>query len=248
MELLLIKEGVWEAVNQVESSDEDTDNESSSEVTVILSAAELRKLDNKARALIGLMVEDDQLEFIRNETTALGSWKALKAQHEKHTHSNKVHLIRQICKLKLEDGDVHKHMTEMNELFQKLRDINEKELSQSWNVAMLLNSLPKQYDTLITALEAREEKDLTYAFVQQKVLAEYERSIKGQRKRPEFGSVMSATSNDFLCHFCKMNGHFKRDCERYKVWLTKRVEKQNEDEKKREANICEQQNGDRCGL
>lgn len=237
MELLLIKEGIWEAVMEDESNDEEVDGDDAT--TVSKSAAKLKKLDNKARALIGLNVEDDQLVHIRNEKTALDSWNALKKYHEKHTLSNKVYLIRSICELKLKkDGNVQKHMNELNELFQKLQDINEIELCESWNVAMLLSSLHGQYDTLITALEGRQEKDLTLAFVQQKILVEYERQTKGQCELSEIGSAMSAISNVFPCHFCKKEGHFKKDCEKYKVWLVKQGEKQHE------ANICKQNEED----
>ena len=173
MELFLIKEGLWETIAEDESAEDDPNDgeENDSRASTMVSAAVLKKLDNKKRAWIGLLVEDDQLKYIRNEETALDSWNALKNHHEKHTLSNKVHLIRSICKLKLEEnGNVEQHMNRMDELFQKLRDINERELS--WNVAMLLSSLPSQYDALITALEARREKDLTYAFVQEKIIAE----------------------------------------------------------------------------
>lgn len=236
MELFLIKEGLWETIAEVESAEDDPNDEAenNSRASTVVSAAVLKKLDNKTRAWIGLLVEDDQLKYIRNKETALDSWNALKNHHEKHTLSNKVHLIRSICKLKLEEnGNVEQHMNRMDELFQKLRDINERELSESWNVAMLLSSLPSQYDALITALEARREKDLTYAFVQEKIIAEYERRIKGQNKGPTYGTAMTATSNGFLCHFCKKEGHFKKDCERYKVWLAKQVEK------RCEANVCQ---------
>lgn len=250
MELFLIKEGLWETIAEDESEDELNDEgESDSKASTIVTAAVLKKLDNQARAWIGLLVEDGQLKYIRNEVTALGSWKALKKHHEKHTLTNKVHLIRSICNLKLEEnGNVEQHMNRMDELFQKLRDVNERDLSESWNVAMLLSSLPNQYDTLITALEARHEKDLTYAFVQEKIIAEYERRIKGKSKELTYGTAMTATSNGFLCHFCKMSGHFKRDCEHYKVWLAKQVQKQCEGEKKSQANICHQEEDDRYVL
>lgn len=41
--------------------------------------AEWKKLENKARALIGLAVEDDQLTHIRRMTTAWDSWGACHA-------------------------------------------------------------------------------------------------------------------------------------------------------------------------
>lgn len=81
--------------------------------------------------------------------------------------SNKVHLIRSICNLKLEEnGNVQEHMNQLTELFQKLRDINENELCESWNVAMLLSSLRRQYDNLITDLEARQKKEPTFVINQ----------------------------------------------------------------------------------
>lgn len=240
MELLLIKEGLWDDVmksaneNEISNTDAsgDSDDENSTVLSVLSSAKWIKK-DNKARAMIGLSVEDDQLGYIRNEKTTLDVWNALK----KHTLSNKVHLIRSICNLKLEEnGDVQKHINQLTELFQKLRDINEKELSESWNVAMLLSSLPSQYDTLITALEAREEKDMTFPFVQEKLLAEYERRFK--RRNGTSNSAMVTTSKGFLCHFCKREGHYKQSCERYKIWLSKQSDKE------KEANLC----ADECPL
>ncbi len=110
-------------------------------------------MDNKARALIDLHVEDDQFIHIRSEKTELASLNALKDHHERHTLSNKVHLVRCICELKLKKN-------ELNELFQKekLQDINEKKLSESSIVAMLLSSLHGQYDTLITLLWKPDRK------------------------------------------------------------------------------------------
>lgn len=82
----------------------------------------------------------------------------------------------QICDLKMSDnGNAEDHINHMRDFFQKLVDIGEEELSESLNVATLLSSLTRSYDTLITALEAREEGELTLGFVQQKVLAEYQR-------------------------------------------------------------------------
>lgn len=63
----------------------------------------------------------------------------------------------------------------MQELFTKLRIIGEDKLSESWKVAMLLSSLPKEYDSLVTVLETRKEEELTFALVQQKVIADFER-------------------------------------------------------------------------
>lgn len=76
-----------------------------------------------------------------------------------------------------EGGSVPDHINQMRKLFVKLKSISDDELTEPWSVAMLLSGLPRGYDTLITALEARKEDDLTFAFVQQKLIAEYERRM-----------------------------------------------------------------------
>lgn len=64
--------------------------------------------------------------------------------------------------------NISEHINQMQNLFVKLKDISNDELTESWSVGMLLSSLPRSYDTLITALEARKEDELTFGFVQQK--------------------------------------------------------------------------------
>ena len=59
--------------------------------------------DNRALAYIGLNVEDNQLIHIREKHSAREMWIALKNYHEKSTLTNKVHLMRMTCSLKLED-------------------------------------------------------------------------------------------------------------------------------------------------
>jgi len=90
MELILIKENLWEKVMKapVVNNEAREANEAGAAAAGAAAAgaaaagaaaaaavqeAEWRKLDNKARALIGLAVEDDQLTHIRRKTTAWDS-------------------------------------------------------------------------------------------------------------------------------------------------------------------------------
>ncbi|KAK2578840.1 hypothetical protein KPH14_012195 [Odynerus spinipes] len=61
VELLLIKEGLWEQVN--DSPPESPD-------------ALWKNKDGKAKATIGLLVEDDQLVHVRKAVTAKEAWEA----------------------------------------------------------------------------------------------------------------------------------------------------------------------------
>lgn len=88
---------------------------------------------------------------------------------------------------------------------------------------MLLSSLPDTYDTLITALEVRDEKDLTMTLVENKLLEENEKQKK--RKSGE-DTVLKATnkfrpkannkSKKIVCHYCHGVGHIRKDCWKFK--------------------------------
>lgn len=188
--------------------------------------------DSQAQAYIGLTVEDDQLIHIRERKSAKEMWFALKDYHEKSTLTNKVHLMRLICSLKLEEGgSVPNHIIRMQELFLKLRHIGEESLSDSWSVAMLLSSLPRSYDPLITALETRSEEELTFAVVQQKVIAEYERRQHAEENSNSGEKVLKSISSkdskkfSMKCYFCKKEGHMKQSCRKYIKWKEKHPDK-----------------------
>lgn len=144
MQLLLRKEICWKAIGDPKPPANET-----SKLESWLAA------DEKARCLIGLSVSDNQLSHVRDKTTALDSWNALKNFHEKSTLVNKITLMRSLWDLKLNDSkDPNTHIEIMTSLFQKLVDLGEQNLTESWKVSILLSSLPSSYNTLVTALEA----------------------------------------------------------------------------------------------
>src|SRR6218665_3818293 len=111
MELLLIKKDLSETVTK----------EIPDPVTV-----EWQTKDAKARGIIGLQVADNQLQLIRKQTTAKGSWQTLKKYHEKATLSSKVNLLKRLCGLKLtEHGDMENHLAEMQNLIDQLASLGE---------------------------------------------------------------------------------------------------------------------------
>lgn len=85
---------------------------------------------------------------------------------------------------------------------------------------MLLSSLPATYDTLITALEVRDEKDLTMTLVENKLLEEHEKLKKRQSSED---SVLKATNKfthnkkKIICHHCHGVGHIRMNCWKLKI-------------------------------
>lgn len=224
MQMLLMKEKIWAVVN--ENAPEI--NEDRTNVAIVESWI---SRDEQARGWIGLSIDDSQLCHIRYANTAKAMWEALRNHHERDTLSNKVHLIRRICSMRMtENGNMEEHLACVMDLFQKLRDLGE-EHTVSWTVGIMLSSLPNSYDPLVTALETRAEADLTVSLVQSKLIAEYYRQQEGNK---ENGSILKVTNgNGIVCFFCKKNGHFKNECEKFKSW------KANKD-KFNKANMVEQ--------
>lgn len=206
MELLLIKEDLWSVVEQEKPDSPGT--------------AWLKK-DQEARIIIGLSVEDPQLCLIRKSKSAKESWDAIKEHYMKDTLSNQVRLIRRICSTKLEEGgNMDKHIKKMNEYFQQLQAMGEETLTEKWSVAFLLSSLPESYDSIVTALESRPQKELTLNLVEAKLLDDYARREQRAPSNEESAlKVVMQKPQARTCYFCKEVGHIRRHCEKYKDWL-----------------------------
>lgn len=87
---------------------------------------------------------------------------------------------------------------------------------------MILSSLPRSYDGLVTALEARSEADLTIFLIKSKLIDEYNRR-KEINSSSNSGncSILKTTESKLFCFFCKKNGHVKKNCRKYKSWKKK---------------------------
>lgn len=157
VELLLTREDLWHTI--------DADRPAAPD-------AQWLKADRQARATIGLLIEDDQLRHIRNATNAKEAWTALQAYHQKASLTNQVFLFKKIFSMKLsENGDMEKHLNAMLNSVDQLAALGET-LKDKMIIALILCSLPESYNTLITALETRNEDELTVELVKSKLLDE----------------------------------------------------------------------------
>lgn len=179
--------------------------------------------DEQALARIGLSIDDSQIMHVRTAKTAKKAWNALKGYHERDTLTNRIYILRRIRDSKLQEGgNIEQHINEMTVMFHKLAVFGDK-MDEFWKMALLLNSLPPSYDTLVTALELRDENDLTLSMVQEKLISEYKMRREGQAET-RFKTTNKVTSE---CFFCKKIGHFKKDCIKYKKWKESQKKSQN---------------------
>ncbi|GFS95595.1 retrovirus-related Pol polyprotein from transposon TNT 1-94 [Nephila pilipes] len=81
-----------------------------------------------------------------------------------------------------EDCNMNERISQMLELIDKLKAVGE-EIKANHIAILLLVSVPKSYDTLITALETRLENELTPEFIKNKLTDEYNRRMEQETNR-----------------------------------------------------------------
>lgn len=184
--------------------------------------------DVKAQQYIVLCIGNDQLVLVNETKTAKEAWQKLRSYYLKSTLTVKVRLLRRVCKTELaRGGDMAKHLLEMTEAMSELKECGYK-LDDDIATFLLLSSVnEEEYGGLITALEARDEKSITYDVIRNKLLEEFEKhkqqsnveklTAYNSQKMRKFGKKQSRKE----CFFCKRDGHFQRDCVLHKEWLKK---------------------------
>lgn len=219
VELLLGKEGVWDVVN--------------AEIPAAKTTEWLAK-DSKAKGIIGLLVEDSLIVTIKKMRHAREYWMTLKDSYEKPSLSNQVYLLKRLCRMQLGNQAMDTHISQMLSLVDELQAIGE-ELKEQLVVAMILGSLPDEYDSLVTALETRPTAELTIISVKERLIQEYQRrnefiieenhAMKTRdfretsRKHQSVPSEKASTSKEkqnIKCFGCGGRGHYRSDCQKKK--------------------------------
>src|SRR6218665_3698274 len=155
VKMLLIREDTWTVV-QGDTPDPVPDD--------------WQRKDEKAQCTISLTVEDNQLVHICNCTSAKDMWKQLQKVHERSNLSSKMYLRNKLYKMRLQDDqNMQEYISAVLRLVEQLHGVGE-EVSDQQVATLLLCGLPDEYETLITALEARDEDELTLEYVKKSLL------------------------------------------------------------------------------
>lgn len=211
MQMFLVREELWNVVSEATPAAPIPDA--------------WHKADKKALATIALSIEQSQYPLIKDCSTAKDMWEALKQYHEKTTAASQLSLLIRLCDAKVgEEGDVEKHLLDMDVLFEQLQSAG-LVLDEKLQIAMVLRSMPESYHFLASTLEARPDQDVTMGLVRSKLLDEYRK--RAERKGPPTGEeqVLKAEANkQKVCFFCNKPGHYKRDCRKFLALKEKRYD------------------------
>lgn len=234
MEVLLIREKVWEVVSKEKPIFNNTEKDKEQA---------WQDKDDLARSSIGLLIEDSQFLHIQDCKTAKDYWDKLKDYHQKSTYAGIIYLYRKLFNLRLQEGDnVEDHIIQVLTLFNKLNALGE-ELKDKFKATLLFTSLPESYNSLITSLGDQKNENFTLDAVKSRVIDEYSRRKENTSGNSEavLKTVQSKEKNyhktkDITCFFCKKPGHQKKECFGYKKW--KNNQKNKENKEKEQASIA----------
>ena len=185
------------------------------------------KKRNKAVNFLYSSVQSEVFYIIEDvsEDDPAAIWRALEGHFEQRTTSRKLHTLKQLMELKMdENGSVQNHLRKHKEIIAELRKL-ELHLPEELVVCILLLSLPASYNTLVTALEAQAEVP-TLEFVSTALLNE-ERKRESSCDTGICSSLLSRQevrrgrftkqkakkpASDSKCFVCDKMGHFARNC------------------------------------
>lgn len=114
--------------------------------------------DERAAATIGYLVENSQLQLIKNARSAQETWITLRDYHVRQSSAGKVGLVKRLCRMEMdENGNVEEHVIAMDSLFDKLAEVG-CDISEEMKCSFIMASLPESYDSFVTMLEGCDGK------------------------------------------------------------------------------------------
>ena len=177
MKMLLIGRDVWDIVTGDEELEEGaTQKEERS----------FKKRENQALSMICLNVSQEMKIYVRSAKTSKEAWDLLANHFEEKTLSKKIMYRRQLYNEKASESNavMADHINKIKTIAEHLEALDDP-VSEKDLVMILLSSIPNDYNNLITTLESIDDEErLTWDYVRDRILTEYERRKDQQPQAP----------------------------------------------------------------
>ena len=199
MKMMLIGMDCWEIVEGTEVLPADSTPKQQQD---------FRKRVNKSLSRICLGVSQNLQIYVRNAKTGKEAWDSLMNHFEEKTLSRKIQFRRKLYSARLEQGNMTDHVNELRTIADHLESLDDP-VTEKDLVMILISSLPDAYNNLITTLETLKEDKLTWDYVRDRVLTEYERRNTNNENAVLDDTLFvggdhgGARRSTFFCHYCK---------------------------------------------
>ena len=171
MQMYLGAKDLWEIV---------TGDETIAETATADEKLKFKKRHNLAFSSIGLGVKKDLQIYVRNCKTAKEAWDALGSRFQKKGLVKKIELRQKLYGTKLlSGGDMIAHVNVIKSLSEELEAVDDR-VDEKDLYMILIASWPREYNNLVTNLETVEESKLSWSYVRDRCIAEYERRSAGR--------------------------------------------------------------------
>ncbi len=162
------------------------------------------KINRESWKEIMFAIEDNQFVHVENLTDGAAAWDALSKHHEKNGMIGKINTLRKFFTTQFVSGTLDDHWANLVTTQRKLVRLG-VELNNDIVIAVLLNSLPSQYDSLVYAWDAVSET-LSLDDVISKL-----KNLK-DITHTEGVNALQVKMDPRSCFKCGKIGHFKKDC------------------------------------
>ena len=178
MEMSLIGIDLWEIVEGTETLPERGNEQQK---------LAFRRREKKALAMICLGVSTELQIYVRGSKSSKEAWDKLANHFEEKTLSKKVFYRSKLYHAVLEKGkSMEEHINNIRTIADHLEAIGDPQSEKDLVMILMtsLNSTP-EYHNLITALETLKEENLTWDYLRDRLITEYERKKEFVSKRSE---------------------------------------------------------------